>query len=278
MFSLVIHNLELMVVIGCADNERNLPQIVILNMKLELEDSAATDDCLSSTVDYAALVTTITTCVKGTNFYLLETLAKFIADTLMKCYTAIKQLNINLTKPTIIINNATIDCCYQAQRTAKVALALGANMQQPRQQIISAIELLSQHLTDIKIAPIYYSTPANIIAQDNFCNTCLSGNTILSPTNLLATTKYIEKLLGKIERSGSRIIDIDILLYNDLVYHNYYFVIPHTNMHLRDFVLKPLADIEPDWIHPVLEKDILTLYHELNDEQRYIIAVANDVI
>jgi len=94
-----------------------------------------------------------------------------------------------------------------------------------------------------------------------FINMAVRAETALSPPDLLLFLKKIENYMGRVpsDKWGPRIIDLDILLYDDLVLQTADLVIPHPLMHERAFVLEPLAEIAPDLVHPVMQKKIRKL-------------------
>lgn len=263
------------IMIGCYPDERTGTQPVEVDLLLSLGTWHKTDE-LNDTVDYAELCDTVRALVVGKNFFLIETLAKFIADELLQKYSKIKTLTIAIGKPKIYGEKASqIKVRYTSNRRYKVALALGSNLNNPQQQLISAIEFLSEIISDMKVAPIYKSSPYGFSGQNDFYNTCISGYTDLLPQQLLTKTKIIEKRMGKIEQfdNGPRIIDIDIILFDNQIYDKLFLQIPHQEMHLRDFVLTPLADIEPEWQHPQLDRTVLELQQQLsaNSSEQFIL-------
>ncbi len=147
-----------------------------------------------------------------------------------------------------------------------IYLALGANVGDKKANIEKAILLLEEKIHVLKIAPLYETKPWGYKMQDNFLNTALQAITDLSPQDLLLFIKKIEEKIGRIKRfkNGPREIDIDILFYDQLVYKSKDLQIPHPGITERDFVLQPLFYINPDFIHPVLQKSIRQLLQELS--------------
>ena len=136
----------------------------------------------------------------------------------------------------------------------EVYLALGSNVGDSRQTIEHAIELLAvQALSQIKQAPLYRSKAVGYTKQADFLNTAISGQTELEPAALLAVIQDIEHQLGRRERFrwGPREIDIDLIFYGDLVLETPELTIPHPAFRDRDFVLRPLVDLNPNLIDPV---------------------------
>lgn len=147
-----------------------------------------------------------------------------------------------------------------------IYLALGTNVGDKKVNIEKAIMLLKEKIHIYKKAPIYETKPWGYKTQDNFFNTALQAATNLPPQDLLLFIKIVEKKIGRIKRfkNGPREIDIDILFYDQLIYARKDLQIPHPRIAERDFVLQPLSDINPNLIHPVLQKSIQQLLGELS--------------
>ena len=139
--------------------------------------------------------------------------------------------------------------------------------------MITAIEILGEYLDGIAIGGFYETKPVGYTEQANFYNTAITAYTNLKPEELLGKIKSIEKLMGKTEiiENGPRIIDIDLILVDDLVYTHNFLSVPHKRAHLRDFVLRPLADIAPEWLYPGLNKTIHELSQELVSDESSIL-------
>jgi len=135
---------------------------------------------------------------------------------------------------------------------AVIYLALGSNLGDRRANLAAAIKRLRAQIAVEQISAIYESEPAYVDDQPRFLNAALRGRTQLPPDALLAFLKGIEHELGRIPgpRFGPRLIDLDILLYADLVITTDQLTIPHPRMAERPFVLVPLAEIAPDLVPP----------------------------
>lgn len=271
-----ITGIENNIIIGCHDYEKKSPQPVIIDLIAVLDDyDWLTQDLINTTVNYDELIDFVKQILLQTKYNLLESLAQYIANNIMRHYPNIKSLIITLTKPNICgVRAHKIKVSYQVNKKYKVALALGSNAtNMPKQQLITAIEILEKYISDIKIGGFYQTKPFGFLEQNNFYNTAIIGNTELSPTKLMSEIKLIEKILGKQEimTNGPRIIDIDIIFFDDLLIDNNFLKIPHEAMHNRDFVLQPLKDVAPNWQHPGLKQSVHELYAKLTSEQKLII-------
>jgi 2-amino-4-hydroxy-6-hydroxymethyldihydropteridine diphosphokinase len=131
-----------------------------------------------------------------------------------------------------------------------------------------ALKLISERMRLGKVSSIYDTEPVGLVNQPRFLNLACEVLTRLSPEGLLALLKGIEQKMGRYSRSGEpRIIDIDIVLFGDQVINIPNLVIPHPRMHERAFVLIPLAEIAPDFVHPVLKKKIKELDKAVKEVQ-----------
>jgi 2-amino-4-hydroxy-6-hydroxymethyldihydropteridine diphosphokinase len=153
---------------------------------------------------------------------------------------------------------------------ATVYLGLGSNVGDREEYIEQAVFLLEKNpnIEVIKRSTIYETEPEGGGQQPPFFNGALEIKTKLTPHKLLDLLQEIEATLGR-EREiewGPRTIDIDILLYADEIVSDDKLQIPHPLMHERLFVLKPLKEIAPNLIHPILEKSIEALFEERKAE------------
>ena len=144
----------------------------------------------------------------------------------------------------------------------KYHLGLGSNLGRTKRNLDKAVSLLNSKGIEIrKMSSIYKTEPVGRSDQPWFINQAVEVESGLSPWELLKTLKGIEKDMGR-EVSvtyGSRLIDLDILLAEDTVIRTEELTIPHPRLAERNFVLRPLAEIAPDTIHPVLKRTIREL-------------------
>jgi 2-amino-4-hydroxy-6-hydroxymethyldihydropteridine diphosphokinase len=151
----------------------------------------------------------------------------------------------------------------------KVFLLIGGNMGDRLQNLHQAIALLSATCGQVIQQSVVYETAAwGKTDQPAFLNQALLLTTALTPHELITTILSVEEKMGRLrmEKNGPRVIDIDIIFYNELVMHEPHLTIPHPQLQNRRFVLVPLYEIAPQFVHPVFHKTIAQLLEECADE------------
>jgi len=152
---------------------------------------------------------------------------------------------------------------------ANAYLGLGSNLGDRKEQLITATALLAERVGDVlDVSDFYETTPWGFQSENMFLNRIVRVDTLLSPYALLDATQQIEYDMGRTAKSNEqqytdRTMDIDILLYDELILQSPTLVVPHPLMQKRIFVLQPLSEIAPGLIHPILNKTVTELYQEL---------------
>jgi 2-amino-4-hydroxy-6-hydroxymethyldihydropteridine diphosphokinase len=144
---------------------------------------------------------------------------------------------------------------------SQVLLSLGTNLGERRQNLRRAVRALDREMAVTAVSPVYETEPWGESDQPDFLNICLAATTTQPPRQLLKSIKQIEQDLGREEtyRWGPRLIDIDIIFYDEVVVAEEGLNIPHARLADRAFVLAPLADIAPDWVHPITGKTVVEM-------------------
>lgn len=147
-------------------------------------------------------------------------------------------------------------------------LLLGSNLGSKSRQLSMAITLLEERCGKVvDRSPVYETAPWGNTEQDNFLNQAVVVETSLSPQELMHEILHIEQLMGR-DRNGKyapRTIDIDIIFYNHRVIDEPGLTLPHPRMQERRFVLAPLSEVAPAYIHPVLHRTVEQLLRECAD-------------
>jgi 2-amino-4-hydroxy-6-hydroxymethyldihydropteridine diphosphokinase len=156
---------------------------------------------------------------------------------------------------------------------ATVYLALGSNAGDSPAHITQAVKLLGASIQQIKQAPVYASKAVGYTDQADFLNSALSGQTGLSPAALLKFTTEVERQVGRTASFhwGPREIDIDIIFYDDIVMDTPRLVIPHPQFKARDFVLRPLRDLDPSLTDPVSGQTVAELLAKIDAKHTSLI-------
>jgi 2-amino-4-hydroxy-6-hydroxymethyldihydropteridine diphosphokinase len=151
-----------------------------------------------------------------------------------------------------------------------LVLLLGSNLGDRSGNLHKTLLMIGELLGQIaSVSSVYETAPWGYESKNSYLNQCLTLWTELDPGHILEQIHKIEEKLGRLERSpayADRIIDIDILFYGDMILAYPDLHIPHEKVHKRRFSLVPLAEILPDFEHPVFRKKIRTLLAECRDE------------
>ncbi len=154
------------------------------------------------------------------------------------------------------------------ERRKNLYLLTGSNLGNREDFLLEAYFAIATRVGSVvKVSALYQTQPWGISNQPDFLNQTLLVKSNLSPFTVLDTIKQIEKTMGRTEilRWGERIIDIDILFYGNLILESPTLTIPHPRLHERNFVLAPLAEIAPNFKHPVFGKTVAMLLSESPD-------------
>ncbi|WP_136515812.1 2-amino-4-hydroxy-6-hydroxymethyldihydropteridine diphosphokinase [Geomonas edaphica] len=154
-------------------------------------------------------------------------------------------------------------------------IGLGSNIGDRELKLLMAIAELGKlpQTRVTAVSPFYETEPVGGVPQDNFYNAVVRLNTELAPLDLLARLKRLEKEVfhrAPSQRWGARSMDLDILLYGELVMTGDELTIPHPRLAERRFALQPLADLAPDLVHPTLGKRIIELLTELTSPEKVV--------
>jgi len=154
----------------------------------------------------------------------------------------------------------------------KVFLGIGTNLGNRESNLKEAVARIEEYIGPImKSSSVYETEPWGFKTENEFLNMVVKVETKLTPSGLLGRILMIESLSGRVrgdKQYTSRVIDIDLLLYENMIIDEESLKIPHPLMHERRFVLVPLCEIESQMIHPVLNKSIASLLESCKDKSK----------
>ena len=153
-------------------------------------------------------------------------------------------------------------------------ISIGSNIGDTLSNCKNGIAALAESGNSVLLAqsPFYKTEPVDYEDQDWFVNAVAKIGTRLDPFRLLGELRAAEQKAGRVRtvKFGPRILDLDILLYDDMTKETPELTLPHPRMHQRRFVLQPLCDMDPEVVHPVLRKDMQYLLNHLNEDGQRI--------
>jgi 2-amino-4-hydroxy-6-hydroxymethyldihydropteridine diphosphokinase len=157
--------------------------------------------------------------------------------------------------------------------TVTAYISLGSNLgDRAANLLLAARGLLEASICVTRLSAIYETEPVEIESPGDFLNLVAEAHvTNVSPEQMLARMLRIEYLLGRnrhTTKKGPRTVDLDLLLYGSSLHETEFLTLPHPRMHLRNFVLVPLAEIAPQFVHPVFNKTVSELLHACPDKSR----------
>ncbi len=264
-----IYDLEVYANHGVYKEENVLGQKFLFSLELEVDmRKAGISDDLKDSINYGEVCGSIHEYARTHTFKLLECLAESVARMLLMKYREIVSLKLEIKKPWAPVGLPLDTVSIEITRKRhKVYLSIGSNMGDKKAYLDGALKELEEHpmIQVEKCSDYLITAPYGGVEQDDFLNACLEISTVLWPEELL---EALHKIEGHADRKreihwGPRTLDLDILFYDDWIMDTADLIIPHKEIPLRDFVLTPLAEIAPEFVHPVLKKNILQLKEEL---------------
>lgn len=264
-----IKNLEIYANHGVLTEEKKLGQKFYIDAKLYVDVlGAATTDNVENSVNYAEVTEVIKKVFKSKSANLIETAAQSLAGILLAKFTNIDKIELTVKKPSAPVDAHFDYMAVNITRSRHTAyIALGSNIGNREQHLKNAlakIEELGEFVKLEKISSFYNTAPVGYVEQPDFLNAVAKVKTILEPEELLSILQEIENSEGR-ERKihwGPRTLDLDILLFDDMVINTDTLVVPHPEMTKRDFVLVPLCEIAPYAIHPLKKEYIKDIKEE----------------
>jgi len=268
MDKMFVKNLNIFANHGVFEEEKNLGQLFIISIELSLNlKKAAKNNNLQETIHYGELCAKVQKEFTKQKYDLIETAALNLSEYILKEYTILEGVKVFLKKPwaPIHMHLDTVEIMIE-RKYHKAYIALGSNVGEKKENLQQALNILEEtgHSKVIKCSTFIETEPWGYLNQDTFVNGVAEIKTFLEPDELLEELLKIEEtLLRKREiKWGPRTIDLDIILFDDLIINEENLTVPHPLMQEREFVLKPLNEIAPHLTHPILNKSIAALLNE----------------
>lgn len=264
-----ITDLEVFANHGVFPEENKLGQKFLISAVLYTDTRKAgkTDD-LTASIHYGEVSAFITKYMKEHTYQLLERVAETLAEEMLKSISGLCKIDLEIKKPWAPVGLPLKTVSVKISREWHTTyIALGSNIGDSETYLNEAVEKIGQipTCTVEKVSSYLVTEPYGVTDQPDFLNACLKMRTLLYPEELLKELNRIEKEAGRerIIHWGPRTLDLDILLYDDIVLEEDDLCIPHVEMHKRSFVLEPLAEIAPYKRHPVYGKTVREMLEEI---------------
>jgi len=247
---ITISDLSVECIIGVNPRERVEKQRVLINIDLwaDLSDAVKTD-MIQRTVDYKAIKNGVIQFVSKSSFYLLETLADRVAQLCLED-PMVRKVRVKVEKPGALTGARSVGVQVIKRRTGnRFFVAVGSNVN-PEENVMAALKLLSKKVDLTAISTVYRTKAISTTPQPDYLNCVVEGFTELDPISLkFGVLRRIESHLRrerKEDKYAERSIDLDLVIYGDLVRQDEMISLPHPDLMTRPFVAIPLSEIQKD--------------------------------
>ena len=269
MDSIRIENLEVYAGHGVFPEETSNGQMFLVSAVLMMDlHPAGVSDELTLSTHYGEVCKFTNSYLRTHTFQLIEAATEQLAKAILLNFPLIRVLELELKKPHAPIGLPFSCVSVRIERGwKKVYLGIGSNIGDRKAYIEQALKRLGDRegIRRVRCSKLLYTKPYGGVKQEDFLNGALLLETLLTPQELLEQLHRIEQHAHR-ERTvrwGPRTLDLDILIYDDVVMDTEELTLPHKDMLNRDFVMKPLAQVAPGQIHPVERKTIRQLWEAM---------------
>ena len=266
-----IKDLEIIGFHGAIPEEKVLGQKFVLSFELDVDlRQAGKNDDLTKTVHYGELAQKVEEEFTKTSYDLIEKAAEEICEFVLLNYPLVKKVKLLLKKPWAPTRKHVEYVAVEIERKWNtVYIAAGSNLGDKEETLQEAIYKIDKRKDCVvtKVSNFYTTDPVGYEDQDQFVNCVFEINTLQTPSELMDTLLEVEKDFKRerIIRWGPRTLDLDIIFYNDIISYDEHILIPHPRAHERQFVMKPMCDINPYYVHPIYRKRVMDISSELGE-------------
>ena len=266
-----IKDLEIIGFHGAIPEEKVLGQKFVLSFELDVDlRQAGKNDDLTKTVHYGELAQKVEEEFTKTSYDLIEKAAEEICEFVLLNYPLVKKVKLLLKKPWAPTRKHVEYVAVEIERKwNKVYIAAGSNLGDKEETLKEAIYIIDKRKDCVvtKVSNLYTTDPVGYEDQDQFVNCVFEIDTLQTPSELMDTLLEVEKDFKRerIIRWGPRTLDLDIIFYDDIISYDEHILIPHPRAHERQFVMKPMCDINPYYVHPIYRKRVMDISSGLGE-------------
>lgn len=267
-----IENLEVYAAHGVFQEETREGQLFLVDVTLNTDlRQAGLSDQLTLSTHYGEVCEVINGYLREHTFQLIEAAAEHLAEELLLRFPLVISLALELKKPHAPIRLPFSNVSVKMERGWKKAyLGIGSNLGDRRKYLEQGISGLKNNLRirKVRCSGVLETKPYGGVEQGDFCNAAIELETLLPPYELLDFLHQLEEKAGRERkiRWGPRTLDLDILFYEDFISQDPVLTVPHPDMANRAFVLEPLSELCPWYLHPVTGKSIRQMLEELKNK------------
>jgi 2-amino-4-hydroxy-6-hydroxymethyldihydropteridine diphosphokinase len=274
---IVLTGLKVRCIIGIFDWERKQKQDVVIDLKFPCDiRKASRRDDISDTFNYKRIAKTTISFVEKSQYQLIETLAKQLADLLLKDFD-LSEIHLFVSKPGAVRGSQNVG--IEIHRNASepkvpklMFLSLGSNIH-PKKNLQLALSEIKKRYSIVGQSHTYETSPVGYARQEYFWNLVVAVEARETPKKVRHWIEILEKKAGRIPISdpfGPRPMDIDLILWGNQVKKYREFALPHPDIETKAFVLFPLLEINPNLIHPLFKKPLIELAAKFKDSSQKI--------
>lgn len=269
MDKITVSGIEFWAYHGVLESEQEQGQRFMVDVSFTM-DSSCCDDEITNTVHYGELAQDIVAFCQEKSYRLIETLVNALAQHLLLRYPLIQEISLTLHKPNAPIPLPFSDVSIAVTRSRTVCfLGVGSNLGDRESYLRFVSEEIEKnsHIELMETSTYLETKPYGVTDQPDFLNAVLQVNTTYTPMQLLSFCQELEAKAGRVKtrRWGERTLDVDILFFGKSILDVPNLTIPHPQIQNRSFVLLPLCEIAPSFIHPVLGKTVQELLYNLQE-------------